>query len=59
MEEKLLPQNESFQSSQISIALPTNWPDDTKVEYGEKELKSSCQKLLMLYDTELNGVLRL
>ena len=39
MEARLLLQSESFLSSKIGILLPANWPDDTNVEYGEKELK--------------------
>ena len=46
MEVKLLPHSELFLSSQISIVLPANRPDDTNVEYGEKELKLLCLSLL-------------
>ena len=58
MEARLLPQSESFLSSHISIVLPANWPDDTNVEYGEKEWKLLCQTFLILCDAELKSAYR-
>ena len=55
IEARLLLQSESFLSSKIGILLPANWPDDTNVEYGEKELKLLRQKFLKLYDAELKS----
>ena len=55
MEARLLPQSESFLSSQIGIVLPANWPNDSKMEYGEKEQKLLCQKFLILFDAKLKS----